>query len=455
MRVRHIQSSTVVVESGDTRVLCDPWLLDGAFYGAWAHYPPLEFEPEDFDDVDYIYVSHIHPDHCHAETLERLDSDIPVLIHDYEWDFLRRNIEAAGFDVHEIPHNERVSLGDDLEMNVLASDNCDPEVCGNHFACSWLAEAASTNGGTGGSTQIDSMAVFDDGEHTVVNLNDCRWPMTQHAAMEVSRQYDEIDLLMLQYTFAGSYPQSRLDYSHEELLEAREERRIQSLENAVGFIELFEPRYYMPFAGEYTLSGHLASLNEYVARSTRSQAKAYFEDHDRIDSSVSECLLLNSGESVEVATGEQSAPYTPIDQEARATYAEEVLEGVRFGYEEEPMPDLEAFEDVFPDAYEHFDEKRRAIGFESETEVYLSLVDGTYARFTADGEGYEYVDGLPERNGRQRVRMEMDPRLTLQILKGPRYAHFNNAYIGSHLQFAIEPDVFERALFYSMSFLHA
>lgn len=34
MRVRHIKSSTVLVESGDVSVLCDPWILDGAFYGA-------------------------------------------------------------------------------------------------------------------------------------------------------------------------------------------------------------------------------------------------------------------------------------------------------------------------------------------------------------------------------------------------------------------------------------
>jgi len=103
MHVRHIKSSTILVESGDVSVLCDPWILDGAFYGAWAHYPPVEFEPDDFDEIDYIYVSHIHPDHCHRETLERLDSDIPVLIHDYNWDFLRHNVEAAGFEVRELP----------------------------------------------------------------------------------------------------------------------------------------------------------------------------------------------------------------------------------------------------------------------------------------------------------------------------------------------------------------
>ncbi|WP_226042193.1 MBL fold metallo-hydrolase [Natrinema sp. DC36] len=453
MRVRHIKSSTVVVESGDVSVLCDPWILDGAFYGAWAHYPPVEFEPDDFDEIDYIYVSHIHPDHCHRETLERLDSEIPVLIHDYNWDFLRHNVEAAGFEVRELPHGERIHLGGDLHVNVLASDDCDPAVCGNHFACPWMAEDASSQG-VDGSTQIDSMAVFDDGEHTVLNLNDCRWPMSQRAAGRVKRQYGGIDLAMLQYTFAGGYPQGRIDYSHETLIEEREARRLQSLDNAVGFLELLEPDYYMPFAGSYTLAGDLAELNEYVARSTRAQARDYFESEEQIDDG-SECVLLNSGEWFDVGAGEQSASYTSIDPDERRAYIETELVDREFTYESDPIPTLEAFREYVPAAYENFDAKRRGIGFESETEVVLSLVDDHYLRFTADGGGHQIVDGLPARTDRRRVRMEMDPRLTLRILKGPRYAHFNNAYIGSHLGFSIEPDVYERSLFYSMSFLHA
>lgn len=453
MRIRHIKSSTILVESGDVSILCDPWILDGAFYGAWAHYPPVEFEPEDFDDVDYIYISHIHPDHCHRETLERLDDEIPVLIHDYHWDFLKRNVEAAGFDVRELPHDERVHLGGDLHVNVLASDDCDPEVCGNHFACPWMAEDGSTQG-IDGSSQIDSMAVFDDGEHTVLNLNDCRWPMSVQAATRVDEQYDQIDVALLQYSFAGGYPQGRIDYSHAELIEAREDRRKQSLENAVGFIELLEPRYYVPFAGSYTLAGDLAPLNKYVARSTRSQARAYFERDDRIPSE-STCVLLNSGDWFDVVTEEQSEPFTPLDPQRWWAYVENELADREFPYESDPKPTQSEFEEYIPEAYESFDAKRQGIGFESETEVVLSLVDDQYVRFTADGDGYEYVDGLPESTDRRRVRMEMDPRLTLQILKGPQYAHFNNAYIGSHLGFSIEPDVYERSLFYSMSFFHA
>jgi UDP-MurNAc hydroxylase len=106
MQVTYLESAAILIEDDDTSVLCDPWLLDGAYYGLWAHYLEPEFEPEDFNDVDYIYISHIHPDHFDPDTLERMDTDIPVLIHDYRWDYLRSAIEEIGYEVIELPHNE-------------------------------------------------------------------------------------------------------------------------------------------------------------------------------------------------------------------------------------------------------------------------------------------------------------------------------------------------------------
>ena len=46
-----------------SKILCDPWIVDGVFEGSWFHYPPLTTKIEDLQDVDAIYVSHIHPDH--------------------------------------------------------------------------------------------------------------------------------------------------------------------------------------------------------------------------------------------------------------------------------------------------------------------------------------------------------------------------------------------------------
>ncbi|MSR05452.1 MAG: MBL fold metallo-hydrolase [Gemmatimonadetes bacterium] len=60
MKVQHIASACAIIEHRGVRVLCDPWLVDGIYYGAWYHNPPLSVTPRDFQDVDYIYLSHIH-----------------------------------------------------------------------------------------------------------------------------------------------------------------------------------------------------------------------------------------------------------------------------------------------------------------------------------------------------------------------------------------------------------
>src|SRR5438046_478470 len=97
MKVTYISSACVVVEQAGKRVLCDPWLTDGAYYGSWYHYPPLTVTPEDFADVDYVFISHVHPDHLDVATLKRLPRSLPLLIHDYEEKFVLRIVQGLGF----------------------------------------------------------------------------------------------------------------------------------------------------------------------------------------------------------------------------------------------------------------------------------------------------------------------------------------------------------------------
>ena len=62
-----------MISEKDTSILCDPWLVDGEFYGSWCIFPSLTIKPEDFDNVDAIYISHIHPDHFSVKTLKRMN----------------------------------------------------------------------------------------------------------------------------------------------------------------------------------------------------------------------------------------------------------------------------------------------------------------------------------------------------------------------------------------------
>lgn len=447
MQVTYLSSAAILVETDDATLLCDPWLEDGAFYGSWGHYPPLEANPDEFDDVDGIYISHIHPDHFDPATLRQFDTDIPVYVHDYRWDYLREEIGALGFDVIELDHDARTHLAGDLHINILAADACDPEICGNYFGCSWVEGNPEL-----GSTQVDSLAAIDDGEHVVVNMNDCPYPMVETSMREVKERYGDVDLLCHQYSAAQFYPQCMLDYSHEEKLEARDRVILEKHELATQFVDLLEPDYYLPFAGEYVLAGDLAPLNQYTANPPRIEAYEWFE---RNVSDDHECVFLNSGEHIDLAADRISEPFEPIDQETKQEYIETVLAERPLAYEDAPLPEREELYDRLPAAYESFEANRRSVGFETDTTVLVSLLDDEYVELTFDGEGYQLVESpdLDQYDGY--VRVEVDPRLLNWLLQGTEKAHWSDAKIGSHLGIAKQPDIYERQLYNCLGSFHA
>ena len=45
-------------------------------------------------------------------------------------------------------------------------------------------------------------------------------------------------------------------------------------------------------------------------------------------------------------------------------------------------------------------------------------------------------------------------KLLKNILMGPKYAHWNNAEIGSHIKFFRKPDVFDRKIYNAICYFH-
>ncbi|ELY56524.1 Zn-dependent hydrolase of the beta-lactamase fold-like protein [Natronococcus amylolyticus DSM 10524] len=449
MRVTYLESAAILVESEDASILCDPWLVDGAYYGSWAHYPEPEFEPEDFNDVDYIYISHIHPDHFDPDTLRRIDTDIPILIHDYRWDYLKDDIEELGYEVLELPHDERVHLTGKMHINVLAADGCDPELCGNYFGCSWYDSEADSPG----STQVDSMAVIDDGEFTIVDTNDVPFAMAESSCRKVKHDYGEVDLLCHQYSAAQFYPQAVTNYSHEKKIRERDRVIREKHELALDFIDVFEPAYYMPFAGEYVLAGDLAHLNEYTANPPREEALDFFEH--AVDPDDHECVFLNSGEYIDLETGERSSPFEPADPEEKQRYITEELAERSFDYEANPIPSLSALQAYVPYAYESLEQKRKKIDYSSDTTVLISMVDDVYLEVSMNGGGYRYVSEPDLDFYSGYVKMDIDPRLLKCLFEGPHSAYWADAKIGSHLGISKQPDIYERGLFLCLGSFHA
>ena len=73
MQIKLYRSATIGIISGDLKVLVDPWLTDGEYYGSWSHFPHFDLDKKikEINSYDLIYISHIHPDHCSKKTTSK------------------------------------------------------------------------------------------------------------------------------------------------------------------------------------------------------------------------------------------------------------------------------------------------------------------------------------------------------------------------------------------------
>ena len=441
MRVTHLASAAVIVSHKDTKILTDPWLIGEEYYGAWTHYPPIDIDFKEFDDVDYIYISHIHPDHMSKETLDKINPDIPVLIHNYNAKFVKTNLEKWGRKVIELNHGEKFDCGDGLCIRIYAADDCDPEVCFKFFGCGKMENNF-------GSTGIDTMAVIENAEKVILNVNDCPYLLSQKVLDRVLTDYPSIDMLWVGYAGAGSYPQC-WDYSDKEKLEVYGlKKKDHFLNMGLDFIKRIKPKAYMPFAGTYTLRGKNAHLEKFrVVPELQDALSFYQENYKGIG------VLLNSFEWYDLNTSEVSKEYTPINYDEKLKYVEEVLSKHRYEYENDKDPTLDEFLELLPKAYESYEKKRNEINFSSDTNVYIYLPEAKMCKISCKGEGFQIIDEKYF-SDQKYVTYKVDPKLLYRILRGPRYAHWNNAEIGSHIMFARKPEIYERGLYFSMNYFH-
>lgn len=447
MKIRYLTSASVLIEHENVKILCDPWLIDGAYYGSWCHFPPYDFDPKLFDDVDYIYLSHIHPDHAHPKTLGELNKKIPIFINKYATDYLKQNLTRLGFQVHELSHNTPEKLKKDLSINILAADNCNPELCFKYFGCSVVENNM-------GATSIDTMAVIDNGNEVIVNTNDCPFELAQTSASLVKKQYDKIDMLLVGYTSASPFPQCfEMPIKQKQLAQIQLKKTF--VQHAEQYVNLFKPKFFMPFAGRYTLAGKLSNLNSQKGVYELEEAYDYFSSSQNINHTETKCILLNSNSTFDISTSLSSTKYIRTDMGEKNQYVENILSKKKLDYEFEDIPNIEFFTSIIPKCYEKFEQKRKSMNFSSDTVVLIDLVDDKTAIISCNGNGFEILSNVNTSQFSKFVKMSVDPRLLAWLLKGPRFAVWNNAEIGSHIFYERNPEIYERPLFYCMSFFHS
>jgi UDP-MurNAc hydroxylase len=418
----------------------DPWLVDGEYYGSWAHYPPFDWNDNYFSTIDFIYISHIHPDHLSPATMARLPKNIPVLLHRYEFPFLKRNIEALGFEVRELSHNKPTNIGNNVIITILAADNCDPELCAKFMGC--IATQTKL-----GSAQIDSLCVVSDGRHVLVNANDCPFGLSRTMLPGIKNAFGPIDFLLTGYSGAGPYPQCFSNLTTIEREKAAVAKKFQFLNDGVSYINALSPHFVMPFAGQYMLAGRLARLNNIRGVAELEEAGDYFARNTQ-----SQIVLLNSGENFDLNNKTVSLPYKPTNIEARSAYVQNELSHRGYVFDSDSEPTDVDIEERLAPAFERMTRYRVNNGISSDQNVYLDVGNEYFAMLPMDGRALSVVRSMDR--DRPFVKISLDRKLLKRLLSGPRFAHWNNAEIGSHLDFYRVPNVYQRAVYNAVCFFH-
>ena len=120
MRFEILSHAGLLVENGNTKLICDPWLIGSCYWRSWWNYPPVSKEIIDSLNPDYICLTHIHWDHFHGPSLRLFSRKTPVIVPKGHYAKMRGDLRKMGFtNVVELKHGESISLSNEIKLGII------------------------------------------------------------------------------------------------------------------------------------------------------------------------------------------------------------------------------------------------------------------------------------------------------------------------------------------------
>lgn len=433
MKIEWFRSATIGIYSNTgTSILCDPWMTDGAFLGSWHHWPPLEgFE---FDEIvhrhwDAIYISHFHADHFDRKLLAKIlkqHPQTPVLIPNYANKWLLRaitNLTLSPGQVFEVDDNRKIQVKD-IAIQILKADVCNPKICGSSIPCQQNSNRQTAN---------DSLAIFEADNQRILNANDA---LAVHSVNRIWPSIGKVNLFLGHFGGAGPFPQCFRGLSDLEKLEKADKTAQLFVNRLVQAAIRTDATFLMPYAGQYRLSGRLNGLNKF--RSVM-EMKAVLETIEKSSDSISGLALAPFGK-FDLSTGEISKEWIAPSELDERNYDNKIKKVV-FSYEnEESWDDGQShLEKALTEAKREFDRSLSTGNQGSNSSITLKSWTNEYQ--ATINFGATYCDVSPkEIHFENHTLINVHPTLLKRIImrkagyKGFTQYHFNQAEIGSHLE---------------------
>jgi len=419
----------VAIYSPSFNLLCDPWLVDGAYDGSWYHFPPLQTRPEDLNDYTHIYISHIHPDHFDVATLKRLPQKAPVIICGFGHPWLKLALEKLGFpvievkpgDCFEIAPGTRVWMYESFTNNPLTPDTETPNV-------------------------IDSAIVVEGDRWAILNAND-NMPDAK-ACRGLRERFGRFDLALLPYCGAGEYPSCFRNLTFEQKL-AGEARVINAyLDRFEENVRILQPKMVLPCAGDYIIGGPMVDKNRYLGIPP---VKRVVERSTKLGYNT---VLPKEGDivNVELRSVEHTLPaYEGITQDEY----EQRIRGIPYWFEQAFAIDPDHQVNLFPlmrAARLRLWEYQDLYDWHQPYRVMIKTEDSHENCFLFDYVAPEILKVSPQ-------DIPDKPYLIIYLSYGKllalltRHLNWNSAGIGCHIEFYRDPEYYQPEVFALLPYL--
>lgn len=211
----------------------------------------------------------------------------------------------------------------------------------------------------------------------------------------------------------------------------------------------------MPFAGTYTLTGKLTNLQNLRGVPRIDDAYQYLENYYELNnlSNTIKPLKLNTGAEFDLDIKEYNKQYQNLDLDEYRFYIDTKLSKKILSYENDEYPKFDEIYELAKKAHEKFLNRILINNIKIKSDIFIKVNENSLMinkNYRLDVTKTDSINTLSKRY----VRYETDPRLLKNLLLGPKFAHWNNAEIGSHLKFFRKPDIFERDIYGSMNYFH-
>ena len=232
----------------------------------------------------------------------------------------------------------------------------------------------------------------------------------------------------------------------------QKKKKLKRLQNAIDYVNLINPKFYLPFAGRYVLGGKLTPFMKYKGESTLDEGFNYLLEN--IDQKNNKGIILNSKSYFDLDTQYTSEQYIPENKINRENYIQNTLSKLKLDYENDSFPTLNSLLELIPKSYLKFEKIRKLINFSSDTIILIKLDKEKLLSITLDGNGFKIISSEEFINFKKFVYLSLDLRLFYNILKNPKKFNWNNAEIGCHISWKRIPNVYDKSLMYCLNSLH-